>query len=112
MAKTFSVGKTIEFTAGEEADKTIYTVEAAKRLKLCKLVVAFPSGQAFKLQCYLKHGGLQALPDSGYLAGDGHEYQCVGEFIYDSGIDVLLHGKNTDTTTAQKVHVVIEGILE
>jgi len=50
MGTRFSVSKTLEFAAGEEADKTVHSVQKAKQFKLQKIIFAFPSGQAFQLQ--------------------------------------------------------------
>jgi len=112
MGKKFVVSKTIEFAAGEEADKTVHTVRAAKLLKLKRVIFAFPSGQAFNLQAYFKYGIAQTIPDEGYYAGDSNSYTSKCDFTYESGLDVVIHGKNLDTTTAQKVHVTLEGEIE
>jgi|GEM_PF-2341739 len=106
-----TVGKVVEIGAGKEEDVTIYTVPAGKRFKVTKIIVAFPTGQAFALEVYLKYGIQQVVPDEGVLVGDGHSYAFEEEWEYDSGTDIKLHGKNTDTANAQKVFVLLEGEL-
>jgi len=112
MQEKISIGKTITRTPGEEKTEVFYTIPSARIFKLQKLEIAFPSGQAFKLQCIIFHGERQVIPEKGYLAGDGHSIEILRDWLYPGDSEVRIYAKNLDTAADQSCHVVIEGALE
>jgi len=112
MSEKISVGRTITESAGGESDTTIYTVQAAKKLRITRVRVHFPSGQNYQLQVYIKRGLEQVIPKEGYLAGNGGSIPVECDEIFDSSSEVVVHTKNLDTANEQSCHVIIEGVLE
>ena len=109
---TFSLGYRLAAAAGAKGEVTLYTVEAARILRLTGVTVTFPAGQAFKLEVSLFRGPQQVLPNIGVFAGDGSVLHVACDIPIQSGERVRLQYNNTDAVSSQSAHVTLSGILE
>jgi len=107
--KIFNFGKLISLGPGEEKDIDLFIVERAKTLVIKKCIVAFPAGQSFLLEIFVKHGIHQIVPTQGILAGDGHQYAIAGYYEIPADSKVIAHAKNKDTANPQSCLLVVEG---
>lgn len=112
MGKQISLAYYLEASAGDEGDVTIYTVEAARKFKCTSCRIQWQKDSAFELQLYLKHGEYQFAPREGYYASDGGNLEDRFEEDFSSGDRLILHYKNTNTTTTRKALVIVRGYLE
>ena len=111
MGKKASIAKYISVNAGEEKDVLLYTVDDAHRFNVESLSIIFPSGVNAELEVSLLHGIKQFAPYVGKYQGDGYTIDDVSNEVLDSGERILVHVKNTNTSSAHSVFVIVRGEL-
>jgi len=102
----------ITIGAGGEADYTIYTVSAARKLRVKKIEIWFPLGTDREVEVYVKRGVEQVLPDEGAYVGDNIVVVGEKEIEYGGESKVVVHVKNTNTTESKFISVHMKGVLE
>jgi len=112
LGLTFSLGYRLTAAAGAKGEVTLYTIEAARILRLTGVTVTFPAGQAFKLEVSFFRGAQQVLPSVGVFVGDGSVLHVSCDISFQSGERVRLQYNNTDAAVAQSAHVTLNGVLE
>jgi len=97
---------------GAEGDTSIYVVEAGRRFTLKKTTVYFPSGTAYELELYLKHGPRTVAPKSGVWRGDDMRIEDEMTYTWGSEEEVILHYKNLNATSPRSAYIQLTGVLE
>lgn len=108
----FSIAKKVTAAAGAENYETIYTVAAARKLTVKKVVFHFPSGSNFYLGVAVTVGTKQICPDQGLVYGDDEVITLSDNTEVPSGSEIKLYYKNEDTSSSHSVVVVVEGEME
>jgi len=108
----FSVAKKVTASAGDENYETIYTVAAARKLTVKKVVFHFPSGTDLYLGVAVTVGAKQICPDEGLIYGNDCVITLSDDTEVPSGSEIKLYYKNEDTSNPHSVVVVVEGEIE
>ena len=111
MGKKISIAKYISVSAGAEDDVLLYTVDAAHRFQLESLSVIFPSGTNAELEVSILHGIKQFAPYEGVYQGDDCAIDDVSDEIFSSADRIIVHVKNTSSSNAHSVFVIVRGEL-
>ena len=92
-------------------EETLYTVEAARKFKLTKVVINFVADTAFDVEVIIKRGIRNIVPREGYISGDSGTIEVNAEEEISSGERIIVYWKNNNATTDKKFFVLIEGEL-
>jgi len=112
MGKKISIAKLITVDADTEEDVVIYTVDEATKFKTKSVYLAFPAATFGELEVSIFRGIQKIAPYRGVYLGDNNVIE--DEFIEDisSAERVIVHVKNTNTSEARQVFVIVRGELE
>ena len=112
MGKKISIAKLITVDAGAEEDILLYEVEGARKFKTKSVYLAFPASTMGELEVSIYRGIQKIAPYKGVYLGDNNVIE--DEFIEDisSAERVIVHVKNTNTSEARQVFVIVRGELE
>ena len=108
----YSVAKKVTFTAGSKTAVTVFTVGPARKFRIQRVLLHFPSGSNFNLGVAVRVGINNVCPEQGLVYGDDCVIELHDDTVVDSGSDINLYGENEDTTADHSVLVVIEGVME
>ncbi|MEM2175113.1 MAG: hypothetical protein QXI58_05795 [Candidatus Micrarchaeia archaeon] len=98
-------------TKNTEGDVTIYTVPSGQVFTLEKVEVVFGSGVDFDLELSIYHGIKQVVPHEGVIAGSPGRIPLECEWKWQSGDRIILHYKNSNSTTDFKYSCYLIGDL-
>jgi len=107
-----SIAYFINALAGEENTVSVYKVSAGMKFYLERVTIYFQNGSAFELIVAIYRGLEQVKPTNGVYRADGGFVQDTTKVEFGSGEDVKVYYKNTNTTTARKALVLLEGYEE
>jgi len=112
VGRRFSVYRKLTADPGASGEELVYAVEPARRLKLDRVVVAFPPGSSFELEVALLRGLEQIAPSRGAYSGDG--FALVDELDVEcgSGDRILLRYRNLNPAQARSCGVLLCGVEE
>jgi len=97
---------------GAEGDVTLYTVPSARTLTITQIQIHFPSGTAGELELSFYRGIEVVAPTTRVYTGDDVLWRFNVNIVFGSGSEVVLHYKNTNTTTAREAYLLLIGELE
>jgi len=112
MGEKWSASYHLVASPGAEDFVSIATVPAGRILRLKRIQVFFPTGNADELHVAFYYGDLQVFPDEGDLVGDDVKYDKQVDVRYFSQDPIRVWYKNDNTTYERIADIVVEGELE
>ena len=111
MPKKVSVPYHVTAAGGATDTVSIFRVPSARKLKVNKVTVAFPTGTYGELEVALYFGIRRVFPQGRNITGDNMSFGKDVDLTWFTGDNVLLYYKNNNATQTREAYVDLEGVL-
>jgi len=99
-------------SASSEGDVEIYTVPGGRNLVVEEISVGFDPETEYDLEVSFYDGIRKVAPTDGVYVGKAIAFNTLRKIVFQEGSKVIVHYKNTNTTTARTAVIEIKGHLE